>query len=87
MRTTQLALCAAILCAAIPLTARAQGSAMEQMRQTDLLRDMLRAQQSIANELQTLNKTLRRIECIERYRFQSALHCAEGAQTQNEWSL
>lgn len=66
----------------------AQGSAMEQAIQTNILRDTFRAQVSIAEELRILNKTLRRIECVERLRNfgNAARHCAEGVETANEWS-
>lgn len=46
--------------------ATAQGSAMEQTIQTTVMRDLLRAQVSILEELRTLNATLRRFECFER---------------------
>lgn len=77
---------AAIVSFALTQRAVAQGP-LEQVTQTNVMRDQLRAQLAIAEELRTLNKTMRRLECIERYRFSQRLHCVEGVETQNEGTI
>lgn len=74
MRTIILA-----LCAVFPSIAHAQ-LPLEQARQTDILRDTLRAQASILEELRMLNERLRAADCLRRLSYGAQYQCNKGEE-------
>lgn len=63
-----------------PPFAAAQGSAMEEAVQTNIMRDTLRTQASILEELRTLNDRLRAADCLRRLSYGAQYQCNKGEE-------